>query len=243
MKGTVRLTTLSKVIILLLIVGIIGGGIYAGVTKGIITKKSNPTTVTSNKTEQATTPIADEDGNVINTAKTSNDTINLSLDEWIGWKSMIDANGGLTTQKGSIYDQLGIKVNISIINDATQSSNALIAGDLDAAGYTINRTAFLQDKFQKAGVKTVMPYVTNFSNGGDGIIAKSSINTVEDLVGAKIGVPQFSEAHTLVVWFVNNSDLSDVDKKKIIDNLVFFATPDDAAKAFFAVQVEVAATW
>lgn len=84
MKGTVRLTTLSKVLILLLIVGIIGGGIYAGVSKGIITKKSNPTTVTSNKTEQVSTPAADEDGNVINTAKTSNDTINLSLDEWIG---------------------------------------------------------------------------------------------------------------------------------------------------------------
>lgn len=159
------------------------------------------------------------------------------------WKSIIDANGGLSTQPGSIYNDLGIKVNISIINDATQSSNALIAGNLDAAGYTINRTAFLQNKFKEAGVETIMPFITNFSNGGDGIIAKSSINTVEDLVGAKIGVPQFSEAHTLVVWFVNNSNLSEEDKKSIIDNLVFFATPDDAAKAFFAGQIDVAATW
>ena len=126
----------------------------------------------------------------------------------IMWKSILDANGGLTTQSGSIYDELGIKVNISIINDATQSSSALISGDLDAAGYTINRTAFLQNKFKEVGVETVLPFITNFSNGGDGIIAKSSINTVEDLVGAKIGVPQFSEAHTLVVWFVNNSNLS-----------------------------------
>ena len=159
------------------------------------------------------------------------------------WKPIIDANGGLSTQPGSVYDSLGIKVNISIINDATQSSNALIAKSLDAAGYTINRTAFLSSKFKDAGVDVIMPYITNFSNGGDGIIAKSNINTVNDLVGAKIGVPQFSEAHSLVVWFVNQSNLSDADKATIIDNLVMFATPDECAKAFFAGQIDVAATW
>lgn len=39
MKGTIRLTTFSKVLILILIIGIIGGGIYAGVRNGLITKK------------------------------------------------------------------------------------------------------------------------------------------------------------------------------------------------------------
>ena len=159
------------------------------------------------------------------------------------WKEILDANGGLSTKEGSIYDKLGIKVNISIINDVTQSSNAIISKKLDAAGYTINRTAFLSDKFKNAGVDVIMPYITNFSNGGDGIIAKSSINSVSDLVGAKIGVPEFSEAHTLVVWFVNQSDLSDSEKQDIINNLIMFATPDDAAKAFFSGQIDVAATW
>lgn len=245
MKGTIRLTLFSKILILLLILGLLGGGIYVGLSKGVIKKGEDTKTenVVSNDKSTPTVDNTDEDGNVINTEKTTSDTINLSLDEWIGWKSILDANGGLSTQPGSIYDDLGIKVNISIINDATQSSSALISGDLDAAGYTINRTAFLQNKFKEAGVETVMPFITNFSNGGDGIIAKSSINTVEDLVGAKIGVPQFSEAHTLVVWFVNNSSLSEEDKKSIIDNLIFFATPDDAAKAFFAGQIDVAATW
>ena len=239
MKGTIRLTTFSKILILLLILGVISGGIYVGVSKGVIKKKTDTAAVTEDRTETK----ANDDGNVINTEKVTNDTINLSLDEWPGWKAIIDSNGGLSTQPGSIYDELGIKVNISIINDATQSSSALIAGDLDAAGYTINRTAFLQDKFEAANFEAVMPFISNFSNGGDGIIAKSSINTVEDLVGAKIGVPQFSEAHTLVVWFVNNSDLSDEEKKDIINNLIFFATPDEAAKAFFAGQIDVAATW
>lgn len=222
-----RLTKGAKVLILVLIIGIVVGGIAIGLKTGVVKNDI----------------YTDESGNVINTTKTSEDTINLSLDEWIGWKSIIDANGGLQTKDGSIYDQLGIKVNISVINDATQSSNALISGSIDAAGYTINRTAFLSHKFKNSGVNVVMPFITNFSNGGDGIIAKSNITSVNDLVNAKIGVPQFSEAHSLVVWFVNQSDLSQTDKKSIINNLIFFETPDEAAKAFFAGQIDVAATW
>lgn len=89
MKGTVRLTTLSKVLILILILGLLGGGIYAGVSKGIIKKGSNSKSSTNEVVVNSdkTTPTVDnvdEDGNVINTAKTTSDTINLSLDEWIG---------------------------------------------------------------------------------------------------------------------------------------------------------------
>lgn len=236
MKGRFRLTKAAKVLIFVLIVAILGALGFVGIKTGLV--KTNGSSKKSEKSVDY-----DENGNVMNTEKEDDKTINLSLDEWIGWKSIIDANGGLTTQEGSIYDELGIKVNISVINDATQSSNALIKGSLDAAGYTINRTAFLSQKFKESGKEVVMPFITNYSNGGDGIIANSDINTVEDLVDAKIGVPQFSEAHTLVVWFVQQSDLSDEDKNKIIDNLIFFETPDEAAKAFFAGEIDVAATW
>ena len=248
-----RLTKAAKILIMVLIVALIGGGIFAGVQTGVIqTKKDKSTTSETVAKTETTSDNEDVDKkNIVKQTETKKDkpktaddnAVNVSLDEWIGWKSIIDANGGLTTQSGSIYDKLGIKVNINIINDATQSSNALIKGDLNAAGYTINRTAFLSKKFTDAGKEVVMPYLTNYSNGGDGIIAKSSIQNVNDLVNAKIGVPEFSEAQTLVVWFVNNSDLSNKDKAKIIDNLVLFSTADDAAKAFFAGQIDVAATW
>lgn len=240
-----KLTKAAKILIMVLVLALIGGGVFAGVKTGFIktsTDKSikTETNNTEEKNETSVTekvPTYDENGNVINIEKTDDKTINLSLDEWIGWKSILDA------EYYGIYDELGINVNISVINDATQSSNALIKGDIDAAGYTINRTAFLSKKFEKAGIEVEMPFITNYSNGGDGIIAKSNITTVKDLVNAKIGVPEFSEAQTLVVWFVNNSDLTQEEKDTIIDNLILFATPDEAAKAFFAGQVDVAATW
>ena len=226
-----RLTKTAKFLIMILVIALIGGGAFAGVKTGFIKtgdKKSS--------SESASVDY-DENGNVMNVDKENDTAINLSLDEWIGWKPIVDG------VKSGIYEDLGIDVNVSVINDATQSSNALIKGDLNAVGYTINRTAFLSNKFTKAGVDVVMPFITNYSNGGDGIIAKSNIKSVDDLVDAKIAVPEFSEAQTLVVWFVNNSDLSQKEKDTIIENLILFATPDEAAKAFFAGQVDVAATW
>ena len=229
-----RLTKAAKILIVLLVIALFGGGVYAGMKTGLVTTDGKKETKKPNK---GTVVDYDENGNVMNIDNSNDATINLSLDEWIGWKSIIDA------ENAGIFDELGIDVNISVINDATQSSNALIKGDLDAAGYTINRTAFLSNKFTEAGVDVVMPFITNYSNGGDGIIAKSNIKTVNDLANAKIGVPEFSEAQTLVVWFVNNSDLTQEEKDTIIDNLILFATPDEAAKAFFAGEIDVAATW
>lgn len=146
-------------------------------------------------------PTASKPSTSISTDKPSNsagdDTINLSLDEWAGWLSCITANGGLTTQPGSVFDQLGIKVNINVINDATESSNALISGDLQAAGYTTNRVAFLSQKFTDAGKNVIMPIFTNYSYGGDGIIASTQFADVNSWVNAKIGVPEFSEAEGL----------------------------------------------
>lgn len=243
-----RLTKTAKILLFVIIVALIGGGVFLGVKGGLIKTSGDKESGvveenTKSDVKDTESSLVNNDGNVINTEKDDNKTINISLDEWIGWKEIIDANGGLSTKDGSIYDKLGINVNISVINDATQSSNAIISGKLDAAGYTINRTAFLSKKFADAGVDVIMPYITNFSNGGDGIIAKTEIQSVNDLMEAKIGVPQFSEAHSLVVWFINQSDLSEEEKNKVISNLIFFETPDETAKAFFAGQIDVAATW
>lgn len=249
-----KLTTAGRIVIFVLVLALLGGGGFFGYRyyqKNIASNAPASTdapTVNSpaaasannngnNSTQNpATTPSAGK-------TDTSDPVINLSLDEWVGWKPIIDANRGLTTQPGSIFDKLGIKVNLNIINDAAASSNALITGELNAAGYTTNRTAFLSGKFQEAGLEVVMPVFTNYSAGGDGIIAKSGINTVNDLRGKRIGVPRFSEAQTLVVWFVNKSDLSDTDKQSIIDNMILFEDASETGEAFFAGQLDVAATW
>ena len=246
-----KLTTAGRVVIFVIVLALLAG--IGGFGYNYYKNNIEPNKPTVSTPNDSNTPGNSGNG-VGNTQNptttpsvgktdTSSPVINLSLDEWVGWKPIIDANQGLTTQPGSIFDKLGIKVNINIINDATASSNALITGELNAAGYTTNRTAFLSGKFQEAGLNVVMPVFTNYSAGGDGIIAKSGINTVNDLIGKKIGVPRFSEAQTLVSWFVNKSDLTDSEKQSIIDNMILFEDASETGEAFFAGQLDVAATW
>lgn len=241
-----KLTLAGRIVIFILIVAIVGGCGYmgyryldnAGVIDNFASDKLGHYPDNNNVSENNSNQNSGK-----NSIDMKDTTINLSLDEWIGWKPIIDANQGLTTQPGSIFDKLGVKVNINIINDAEASSNALIKGDLNAAGYTINRTAFLSNKFTNAGLNVVMPVLTNYSDGGDGIIALNQYNTVESLVDAKIGVPKFSEAQSLVIWLVNKSDLPDADKQKIIDNLILLDDAEQTGQAFFAGSLDVAATW
>lgn len=249
--GRFRLTGTAKVLLLVVLIAAIGGGIFYGLKSGWVTtesskKKENLVSDEESVSNEGTTDSSAQKkgGSTKKTStKTNTDEITISIDEWVGYATLIQANGGLETKAGSIFDNLGLKVHINIINDPTQSSNALIKGELDGAGYTVNRLAFLSDKFTNANVPVVMPFITNYSNGGDGIISTSSINTIEDLVGKRVGVPQFSESQTMVVWFVNQSNLSQSDKDSIINNLILFETSDETAKAFFAGQIDAAGTW
>lgn len=241
-----KATFAGRIVLFAMIIAIVIGCVV-GVSH-LIPSNKNDTNESTSVTAPNKTPVETNEGNrPAETANNNTDvedvTINLSLDEWIGWEPILYANKGLTTQPGSIFDELGIKVNIHIINDADASSNALIKGDLNAAGYTLNRTAFLSGKFADAGLDIVMPVFTNYSNGGDGIIALSNITSIEDLVGAKIGVPKFSEAQSMVVWFINNSDLTSDQKKSIIDNLILLDDAEQTGQAFFAGSLDVAATW
>ena len=234
-----KATFAGRIVLFAIIIAVVAGCVF-GASRFIKSNNDEPAKVTTtNNKNNIIKPSAVNNNNV----ETEDVTINLSLDEWIGWEPILYANQGFETKDGSIFDELGIDVKIHIINDADASSNALIKGDLNAAGYTLNRTAFLSGKFDDAGLDIVMPVFTNYSDGGDGIIAMSNITSIEDLVSAKIGVPKFSEAQSMVVWFVNNSDLTDEQKATVINNLVLLDDAEQTGQAFFAGSLDVAATW
>ena len=67
-----KLTKAAKILLFVIIVALVGGGVFAGLKTGVV------------KADKELASLMDDDGNVINTEKETNDTINLSLDEWIG---------------------------------------------------------------------------------------------------------------------------------------------------------------
>ena len=236
-----KATFAGRIVLFAMIIAIVIGCVV-GVSKFMPRKEDDgkPDKVVTTKNNSGSS-VVDKSSHNVDTEDEV--VINVSYDEWCGYEPAIRANGGYTTQPGSIYDQLGIKVNIHIINDHEASSNALIKGDLDAAGYTVNRTAFLSGKFENAGLDIVMPILTNYSDGGDGIIAQNGFDSIESLANAKIGVPKFTESHSMVIWLVNKSDLPNEVKQQIIDNLILMDDAEQTGQAFFAGSLDVAATW
>lgn len=88
-----RLTKAAKILIMVLIVALLGGGIFAGTQTGMIqTKKDKSvsgttTSETVAKTESTSNNEDDDKKNTVkkDEAKTADDNvINVSLDEWIG---------------------------------------------------------------------------------------------------------------------------------------------------------------
>ena len=106
-----RLTKTAKILLSLILTIVVVIGVVYGLKSGLIKNDIKDKTSSNKevvkdvlKTDDKKEEVAD-DSNVMTTDKKTSSTINISLDEWIGWKSIIDANGGLTTQKGSIYDR------------------------------------------------------------------------------------------------------------------------------------------
>src|SRR5207253_2486605 len=86
-------------------------------------------------------------------------------------------------------------------------------------------------------VPAVEVFPIDASVGGDGILAKSTIKTVQDLKGQKVAVNQGSVSE----WFLaqvlkkNGLSLSDVTEQNMKSG--------EAGAAFVAGQVDVAVTW
>ena len=84
-----RLTKAAKILIMVLIVALLGGGIFAGTQTGMIQKSVSGTTTSETvaKTESTSNNEDDDKKNTVkkDEAKTADDNvINVSLDEWIG---------------------------------------------------------------------------------------------------------------------------------------------------------------
>ncbi len=171
------------------------------------------------------------------------ETVVISIDEYAGFNNLLIANGGFVTSSDSINAKNGIKIKYVVENDASVSSDKLISGEYQGACYTVNRTAYLQDKFDSAGMPIVMPFIMNYSNGGDGIIAVKGINSIEDLAGKVVAVPRYSEAQTVLEWLMMNSSLTDDQRKEIREKAVYCDTADEAADVFFKGEADAAATW
>jgi NitT/TauT family transport system substrate-binding protein len=130
-------------------------------------------------------------------------TVRFALNVWAGWGPIILANEGF--KAGKIWktaDGKEFKVELVLIDNPVAMQNAYASGDVHIGWATLDMLPLFMEGFVDATGKPrdsrVMPRVfqqIDWSNGGDGIVARDSIKTVADLRGKTVVLAQNSPSH------------------------------------------------
>lgn len=164
------------------------------------------------------------------------DTIKVGIVTWGGYAGGLTANGGFTTQPGSIYADLGLKVQFIIIDDFEKSRIAFKNDDVDVLWSTVDSFALEYD-----GLKNFKPVVllqNDWSRGGDAIAVWEGINTVENLKGKSIAVAEATPSHFFALYTLIEGGVSNTEVQ-----WVFTKSAIDAANAFKSGSVDAAVAW
>jgi NitT/TauT family transport system substrate-binding protein len=153
--------------------------------------------------------------------------IKLAFSTWNGYIGLVIG------VKEGFFEKAGVDVEYTVVEDPVQRFNAFKAGSLNAIATTV-------DTFSRTnanGVASVMVLGLDASVGGDGIVAKKDITSVEQLKGQTVAVSQGSTSQWLLAYVLDQHGLS-LDDVKQTD-----LTSGDAGAAFVAGSVPVAVTW
>lgn len=153
--------------------------------------------------------------------------LRIGYNQWAGFAPVfVAADQGL-------FKAEGIEVDLRSFPGPADSIPPLVAGHLDLSLTTPDALIPLND----GGVQVLTVMVLDASHGGDGIIAKDSINSIEDLRGKRIGVTEGEVNHLLLMLALEQAGLGGGDIR--IANM----NADDAGAAFIAGQLDAAVTW
>ncbi|MBA2501603.1 MAG: OmpA family protein [Pyrinomonadaceae bacterium] len=168
----------------------------------------------------------------------------VGINTWAGHAPGIIFNNGMEPSAGSLYKQkFNMDVKFVLLEDPAAKLAAFRSGQVDIMWNTVDNWAreasILSEQNQSA--KSIL--MQDWSRGGDGIVALSSIKSIEDLKGRKIACTQFTPSHFLLLYLLSQSGLTPEDRAGVEKNIIFTTDAPAAAAAFKAKQVDAAVTW
>ena len=164
-------------------------------------------------------------------------TVRFALNVWAGWAPIIHANEGFQPKKiWKTADGKEFKVHLILIDNPVEMRDAYASGDLHIGWATVDMLPLFMEGFvNKAGEprdSRIMPRIfqqIDWSNGGDGIVARDSIKKISDLRGKKIVLAQNSPSQYFALSMLVAGGLQPHEVKFSYTNDAF-----EAAAAFNA---------
>jgi len=171
----------------------------------------------------------------------ANRTVRMALNVWAGWAPVIYANGGF--KAGKVWhtpNGQDFKVDLVLIDDPVAMRDAYAAGNIHIGWATLDMIPLFVEQLRRDS--RTMPRVfqqIDYSNGGDGIVARDAIRSIGDLRGKTIVLAQNSPSH----YFLLNS-LIDAGLQPGDVELKFTQDAFQAAAAFNADKsIAAAVSW
>lgn len=167
----------------------------------------------------------------------TNNTVKFALNVWAGWSSVIYANGGFeptktwTTKSGEEF-----KVQLVLIDDPVAMRDAYASGNIHIGWSTLDMVPLMMEDLKRDS--RTMPRIfqqIDWSNGGDGIVARNGITSVAQLRGQTVVLAQNSPSQFFVLNALINGGVQPTE--------VNFKYTGDAfqAAAAFAADKSIAA--
>lgn len=171
--------------------------------------------------------------------------VEFPINVWIGWLPIVAANHGCKPNEESyFYKNYGFMVNITLIDDPVSARDAFASGKSHVLWGTLDIMAlFAPSLSADARTAPKIYQIVDWSNGGDGIVARDNIKSVKDLKGKTIVYAQNSPSQ----YYANTMLLkAGVQPGEV--NHKFTDTPFSAAAAFVASngkkeQIDAVVSW
>ena len=160
-------------------------------------------------------------------ARAAAQTLHIGYSTWVGYGPLFLA------RDYRYFDEAGVNVELSNIEDPKLRFAALAAGKLDGLVTTLDTMSlYWKPNFQIQAVLGL-----DDSKGGDGIVAKDTITSIKDLRGKRVAFNEGSVSHFFLSVLLRQNGMTEKDVKAI--NM----RQDDAGAAFLSGKVDAAVTW
>ena len=167
--------------------------------------------------------------------------LRFSYNVWAGWLPVIAANHGTKPSTDSVfYRKYGFRVEMVLMDDPVAARDAYATGEVHALWGTADMMVlFAPELARDSRTAPRIVQQIDWSNGGDGIVVRSSIRSVSDLRGKTVTLAQNSPSEYYLTSLLLSAGMVPADVKT-----KYTATAFEAAAAFVADKsVDACVSW
>ncbi len=203
MNGQPRFTALGRLISIVLVLGLVGLGVYM-IQRGRTNRSASPASTSPGSSE--TPEVAEVKVEVPKLSPPAafqfkDNLVPIEISEYAGYAGLIAANGGLDPSENSFFfKNHGFKVKLTVKEDENWSE--LNEGKMAASVTTVDVLAAYGKQLH-----VVVPAQIGFSRGADGIVVRNDIKRINQLKGKTIATAQFTEVDFFIRYLAQEAGL------------------------------------